>query len=167
MAAASSTSTASLQPRTGKNAPRLWPAARRRPMTFSHTQIAQYLRCPRSYRYRYLDGWREKDNRASLLFGRCFEKALAAFFAGEDSSAALFKEWGTYQQAQVEYSRGDNWERMYRQGVQLLERLAQDNRIQISQPPKNMQVKLTRSLSDDNDFVAYLDAIGTLDGKPS
>ena len=54
-------------------------------MTFSHTQIAQYLRCPRSYRYRYLDGWRDKDNRASLLFGRCFEKALAAFFAGEDS----------------------------------------------------------------------------------
>ena len=51
-------------------------------MTFSYTQIAQYLRCPRSYRHRYLDGWREKDIRASLLFGRCFEKALAAFFAG-------------------------------------------------------------------------------------
>ena len=64
-------------------------------MTYSYTQISQYLRCPRSYRYRYLDGWREKDNRASLLFGRAFEKALAAFFAGEDSTAALFKEWGT------------------------------------------------------------------------
>ena len=136
-------------------------------MTFSHTQISQYLRCPRSYRYRYLDGWREKDNRASLLFGRCFEKALAAFFAGEDSSAALFKEWGAYQEAQVEYSKGDNWERMFRQGVQLLERLAQDDRIRISQPHRNMQVKLVRSLSEGNDFVAYLDAIGTLDGKPS
>ena len=62
-------------------------------MTFSYTQIAQYLRCPRSYRHRYLDGWREKDSRASLLFGRCFEKALAAFFSGENSTAALFKEW--------------------------------------------------------------------------
>ena len=49
-------------------------------MTYSYTQISQYLRCPRSYRYRYLDGWREKDNRASLLFGRCFERPLAAFF---------------------------------------------------------------------------------------
>ncbi len=136
-------------------------------MTFSHTQISQYLRCPRSYRYKYLDGWREKDNRASMLFGRCFEKALAAFFSEEDSSAVLFKEWGIYQQAQVEYSKGDNWERMFRQGVQLLERLAQDNRIRITQPQKNMQVKLTRSLSEDNDFVSYLDAIGTLDGKPS
>jgi hypothetical protein len=36
------------------------------------------------YRYRYLDGWREKENRASLLFGRAFEKALATYFAGED-----------------------------------------------------------------------------------
>jgi len=74
-------------------------------MSFSYTQIAQYLRCPRSYRYRYLDGWREKENRASLLFGRAFEKALAAYFAGEDSAAALFKQWGAHQGAQVEYSK--------------------------------------------------------------
>ena len=25
-------------------------------MVYSYTQISQYLRCPRSYRYRYLDG---------------------------------------------------------------------------------------------------------------
>ena len=136
-------------------------------MTYSYTQIAQYLRCPRAYRYRYLDGWREKDTRASLLFGRAFEKALAAFFAGDDSTAALFKEWGTYQNAEVEYSHGDSWERMFRQGVQLLERLAQDNRIQIRRPQQQMQVKLVRSLPEGNDFVAYLDAIGTLDGQRS
>jgi hypothetical protein len=136
-------------------------------MTFSYTQISQYLRCPRSYRYRYLDGWQEKDNRASLLFGRAFEKALASFFAGEDSAARLFKEWGVYQGADVNYAHGDTWERMLRQGVQLLERLAQDDRIQIDRPQHNMQVKLVRPLSNGNDFVAYLDAVGTLDGKPS
>src|SRR5580704_247203 len=136
-------------------------------MTFSYTQIAQYLRCPRSYRYRYLDGWREKENRASLLFGRAFEKALADYFAGEDSTAALFKQWATCQGVPVEYSKGDDWERMFRQGVQLLERLAQDDRIRIDQPQRDMQVKLVRLLSAGNDFVAYLDALGTLDGKPT
>jgi hypothetical protein len=30
-----------------------------------------------------------------------------------------------------------------------------------------MQVKVTRALSETNDFVSYLDAVGTLDGKPS
>jgi dTDP-4-amino-4,6-dideoxygalactose transaminase len=57
-------------------------------MIFSHTQISQYLRCPRSYRYRYLDGWREKETRAAMAFGRCFEKALTAYFGGEDCTAA-------------------------------------------------------------------------------
>jgi len=131
-------------------------------MTFSYTQIAQYLRCPKSYRYRYLDGWREKETRASLLFGRCFEKALAAFFLREDSGAALFKEWGVYQETQLEYSRGDDWERMLRQGVQLLERLAQDDRIRVRNPRRNMQIKLVRSVSKENDFVAYVDAVGSL-----
>jgi len=134
-------------------------------VTYSYTQIAQYLRCPRSYRYKYLDGWKEKDTRASLLFGRCFEQALSAFFSGEDSTAALFQEWGQYQDAQLSYSQGDSWERIYRQGVQLLERLAQDSRLRIRRPKQNMQRKLLRSLPDGNQFVAYLDAIGELDGQ--
>lgn len=62
-------------------------------MIYSYTQISQYLRCPRQYRYRYMDGWQEKDTRASMVFGRCFEKALAAYFRSEDSVATLFKEW--------------------------------------------------------------------------
>jgi hypothetical protein len=132
-------------------------------MTYSYTQIAQYLRCPRSYRYRYLEGWKEKDSRATLVFGRCFEQALAAFFRREDSSAALFAEWAKYRDVQLEYSHGDSWERVFRQGIQLLERLAQDDRIEVTQPSRNMQIKLVRSLPNANDFVAYIDAIGKLD----
>ena len=105
-------------------------------MTYSYTQITQYLRCPRSYRYRYLDGWKEKDTRATLLFGRSFEQALGAYFRGEDSSAALFTEWAKYQEAQLEYSHGDSWERMFRQGVQLLERLAQEHKRQMQPVPR-------------------------------
>ena len=135
-------------------------------MIYSYTQIAQYLRCPRSYRHRYLDGWREKDNRPALLFGRCFEQALGAFFSGEDSYAVLFGEWSKHQEAQLEYSHGDSWERIFRQGVQLLERLAQDTRIRIREPQKNMHVKLLRSLPNGSEFVAYVDAMGDLDGRP-
>jgi PD-(D/E)XK nuclease superfamily len=49
-------------------------------MTYSYTQISQYLSCPRRYRHRYLDGWQEKDTRAAMLFGRAFEQAVAALF---------------------------------------------------------------------------------------
>jgi len=134
-------------------------------VTFSYTQIAHYLRCPRSYRYRYLEGWREKETRASLLFGRCFETALAAFFQHRDSAVVLFQEWGAYRDTPLEYSNGDHWDRMVRQGVQLLERLAQDDRIRIRQPRRNMQLKMLRPLTNGNAFVAYIDAVGNLDGQ--
>jgi hypothetical protein len=32
---------------------------RGRLMTYSYTQISQYVTCPRRYRHRYLDGWKE------------------------------------------------------------------------------------------------------------
>src|ERR1017187_7426648 len=103
MASAFSTSADLPRPVNGTNSPVLWGTARRLSMTFSYTQVSQYLRCPRSYRYRYLDGWREKESRASLCFGRCFEKALAAFFEREDAGAVLFNEWGTYRDVPLEY----------------------------------------------------------------
>ena len=78
-------------------------------MTYSFTQISQYLRCPRKYRYRYLDGWREKEDRASMIFGRCFENALAAYFREEDSTAVFFKEWQEHQDAVLQYAKNDSW----------------------------------------------------------
>ena len=133
-------------------------------MLFSYTQIAQYLRCPRSYRHRYLDGWREKETRAAMIFGRCFEKALGAYFCGDDCSAVLHQEWGAFRDAPFEYKKGETWDRLAHQGVHLLERFAQDNRIHIPQPQQNLQIKVVRELPNANQFVAYVDAIGKLDG---
>ena len=135
-------------------------------MTYSYTQISQYLRCPRSYRYRYLDGWREKDTRAAMVFGRCFEAALGAYFRGEDSTAVLFKEWGAFRDSPFEYKKGDSWDRLVHQGVHLLQKFAQDDRVQVLRPQENLQVKLLRTLPGNNEFVSYIDALGTLDGKP-
>jgi hypothetical protein len=135
-------------------------------MTYSYTQISQYLRCPRSYRYRYLDGWREKDTRAAMVFGRCFETALAAYFSKEDCTAVLFKEWDAYREVRLEYGKGDSWDKTLHQGVHLLHMFAQDDRVRIRRPQKNLQLKATRALPNGNEFVAYIDAIGHLDGQP-
>src|SRR5882724_5804804 len=72
-------------------------------MIYSYTQISQYLTCPRRYRHRYLDGWKEKDTRAAMLFGRAFERALAAYFLRQDAAAALFQEWKLYQDQMLEW----------------------------------------------------------------
>lgn len=133
-------------------------------MTYSYTQISKYLTCPRRYRYRYLDGWQEKDTRATMLFGRVFENALAALFLRQDPGQVFFNEWSAYQNTGVNYSNGDCWDSMLRQGIQLLERLVQDDRVCIRQPRRNLQIKISRAVSSANDFVAYVDAIGLLDG---
>jgi hypothetical protein len=47
----------------------------------------------------------------------------------------------------------------------LLSRFCQDNRLEVRQPQRNLQIKFTRRVAGTNDFVAYIDAIGNLDGK--
>src|SRR6204780_3214902 len=106
-------------------------------MIYSYTQISQYLRCPRSYRYRYLDGWREKDTRAAMVFGRCFEKALGAFFVQQDCTAALFKEWGDFRGTSLEYRKGESWDRLLHQGVHLLEKFVREERVSVRASKEN------------------------------
>ena len=134
-------------------------------MTYSYTQISQYLTCPRRYRHRYLDGWKEKDIRTAMLFGSAFERSLGALFRGEDPGAVLFAEWSACQSEDLQYTNRDSWDRMLRQGIMLLTRFCQDDRIQVRQPQRNLQIKFTRPVAGSNDFVAYIDAIGKLDGK--
>jgi hypothetical protein len=132
-------------------------------MIYSYTQISQYLTCPRRYRHRYLDGWQEKDTRAAMLFGRAFERALAGYFLREDPAAVLFREWAACRDQRLQYSNSDSWDRMLQQGIQLLERFCQEDRVHIRQPRRNLQKKFSRAVSEKNDFVAYVDAIGKLD----
>src|SRR5205085_10881629 len=120
-------------------------------------QLSQYLTCPRRYKYRYLDHWKEKDTRASMVFGRAFERALPAYFRHEDPAAALFREWVQYKHMQLEYSRSDTWDGMLHQGIQLLERFAQEDRVRIHLPKRDQQIKIVRRISNQNDFVAYID----------
>ena len=51
--------------------------------------------------------------------------------------------------------------------MQLLETLSHEDRIHIGRPQQGMQVKLTKPLANGNQFIAYVDALGTLDGNQS
>ncbi len=133
-------------------------------MIYSYTQLSQYLACPRKYRYRYVDGWQEKETRAGLLFGRAFEQALAAYFQCQDATEVLFKEWSQYQNTTLDYTHGDSWDRMLQQGIKLLELFCQEDRVEIRHPKRNLQIKISRPLSPISQFVGYVDALGYLDG---
>ncbi len=107
-----------------------------------------------------------KDIRAAMLFGRCFEQAVAALFRHEDPAAALLEHWAPCKNLELVYSGNDTWDHMLQQGIQLLERFTQDGRVQIRQPLNHQQVRFTRTLSCGDSFVAFVDAVGKLDTIP-
>ena len=133
--------------------------------TYSYSQISQYLACPKKYRFRYIDGWQERDTRASTIFGRVFEHALGALLRREDPAAAFYDEWNQYRNAVLEYAKGDSWERMAEQAVQLLEQFVRDERVKVPEPLRNLQVKYIQRLTDTSGFVAYIDGLGRLDDR--
>jgi hypothetical protein len=134
-------------------------------MMYSFTQISQYLRCPRLYRYKYLDGWLEKDTRASMIFGRCFEMAVGAYFRMEDATCVFFQEWDRYRDADLEFGKNESWDKLFHGGIRLLECFSQHERVNIPRPEQNLQLKLLRKLSGGNTFISYIDAIGEIDGQ--
>ena len=77
----------------------------------------------------------------------------------------LYREWISHRDSGLYYSERDSWDRMLQSGVQLLDRFAQDDRIRIRQPRRNLQVKFTKPLAGKNDFVPYVDAVGELNGN--
>ena len=99
------------------------------------------------------------------FFGRCFEKALGAYFAQQDCTAALFKEWSVFRDTPFEYRKGESWDRLLHQGTHLLEKFVREDRVCVRHPKEDLQLKITRTLGERIDFVSYIDAVGELDGK--
>src|ERR1700751_2876660 len=99
-----------------------------------------------------------------MLFGRAFEQALGAYFFREDPGAVLFREWSACKDPGLRFSNHDTWDRMLEQGVMLLTRFCQDDRIQINKPRRNLQIKLRRPVGR-TEFFAYIDGIGKLEGR--
>ena len=73
-----------------------------------------------------------------MIFGRAFELAIAAYFQHEDAAAVLYREWAAYRKSQLYNSQRDSWDR--------IERFAEDDRVRIRQPRRNLRVKFLKSV---------------------
>ena len=82
------------------------------------------------------------------------------YFQGNDCTATLFEEWGAFLETPFEYKKGESLDRVIHQGVHLLQKFVQDDRVRIHHPESDLQVKLARDLPGNNEFVAYIDALG-------
>ena len=132
---------------------------------YSYTQLSTYLQCPLKYKYHYLEGWSEREDKASLVFGRVFQMAVESQFLVEDSVRFFSEHWSQVKEVPLEYGNGDSWEKMLDQGQQLLARFRRDQRVQIEDGRTDFQVRIRRPLPMCRQhFLAYIDALGWVDG---
>ena len=135
---------------------------------YSYTQLSTYLQCPLKYKYHYVDGWRERGEKANLVFGRLFQSAVESQFLVADSVRFFSEKWGMVKEVPLEYSNGDSWELMLEQGQRLLALFRRQQRVQIEDGRTDFQVKIRRRLPmSDRHFLAYIDALGWVDGVHS
>ena len=100
-----------------------------------------------------------------MLFGRAFELALGAYFRREDPGDVFFREWSRLQASRPAVFRtATPGIACSSKEFMLLHRFCQDNRVEIRTTAAKLQIKFTRPIGR-NEFVAYVDAIGKLDGK--
>ena len=71
---------------------------------YSYTQLSTYLQCPLKYKYHYLEGWQETENKASLVFGRVFQSAVEAQFLVADAVQFFTARWGEVKDTPLEYT---------------------------------------------------------------
>ena len=68
-------------------------------------------------------------------------------FRREAPAAVLFEQWGACKDMDLTYSGNDTWDRMLQQGVQLVERFAQDGRVRIHRPRSSQQIQFNQTLA--------------------
>ena len=86
-------------------------------MTYSYTQISQYLRCPGSIATGISMAGGKRKIEASLMFGRCFENGSGCLFlARKMRLQRCSRNGGTYQDAPLEYAKNDSWDRLLSPG---------------------------------------------------
>lgn len=74
----------------------------------SHTSVSSYKSCPRKYKLRYIERYREKVQRSPLCFGSALDDGLNALLTGKaDPMEAFNKAWNKYINVSVKYSKSD------------------------------------------------------------
>src|SRR5437867_8149486 len=88
-------------------------------------------------------------------------------FCAKTQPLPCFRNGSSFRIRSSSTRTGDTWDRMLEQAIQLLDRFCQEDRVRIRQPRRNLQIKFARPISGQNEFVAFIDAIGQLDGRRS
>jgi len=90
--------------------------------TSSYSSGSMFKECPRRFKLIRIDGWKPRENKASLPFGRCVESAIEYYFRNDcapGSGVQEFKRlWSHWEDAELTYTdREGDWYDMLEMGA--------------------------------------------------
>lgn len=141
----------------------------------SHSALSSFRFCRRKFRLNRVDGWRQKDRKASLEIGKCFESAIQFFHENGCKPGDCVDEWKRLwikfsnielvytdqeQDFQQMYTIGAEWAKLYE--VRLPNLPIRNPKFQLAYRKK----VFPGTTLDDLEFLAYVDMLSTLeDGR--
>ena len=138
----------------------------------SSSSIDTYRLCRRKFKLSRIDGWRQKDRKASLEFGKCIESAVQFYhdngLKSGDATSEFQRLWAKWIDQTLKYTDQEaDWRSLNTMGkemTRLYEILLPT--VPIKNPKWQLQFlkKLWPGTNlDDLEFMAYIDLLSTLD----
>lgn len=138
----------------------------------SSSSIDTYRLCRRKFKLSRIDGWKQKDRKASLEIGKCVESALQYYHENglkpDDFADEFRRLWIKFKDIELVYTDQEkNWTSVYTLGVEWakLYEIVTPN-LPIKNPKFQLQFKKKLwpgSQYDDLEFMGYIDILSTLD----
>jgi len=79
-------------------------------MTYSYTQISQYLTCPRRYKHPWRPGYPSPASRRGSALRPSLRTSPGSLLPPRRRDCCL-REWAACQNQGLQYSKGDTWDR--------------------------------------------------------
>jgi PD-(D/E)XK nuclease superfamily len=89
----------------------------------SYSAGVEFDHCPYKYMLHRIMGWREKDSKAALLFGRALEDSIEFFHAtgGKVGEEEFIRLWSMCKDKPLTYTKREvNWEGLMRSGREMM-----------------------------------------------
>lgn len=88
----------------------------------SYSAGLEFDHCPLKYYLHRIMGWREKDSKAALLFGRALEDAIEFYhLAGRGGEEEFIRLWAMVKDKELTYTKREvNWEGLMRAGREMM-----------------------------------------------
>lgn len=92
---------------------------------FSHSQAAEYLESPAKFKWRRVHGWYQREDAATMMFGRDLQTAIESLYRQRQDPVETFTAlWKLRSDAALQFPKYATWESLHVQGRGLMAKLA-------------------------------------------